>query len=81
MEKTEFFNVHKDFAQDGQIYGHEEFFGMSFDAAEAKYHQLCNAAFLSSDPWAHIFIMSDSGVRIEETRIDRRKTPDPNLEA
>ena len=80
MERAEFYNVHKDFAQEGPIYGHEEFYGLGHDEAQAKYHDFCAAAFRSSDPWTSVYIENDSGVRIEWKLIDRRTAPAPEEE-
>ena len=83
MTKTPFFNVHKDFAQEGQngtIYGHEQFLGLAEDSAKAKYHQLLAAAYAASDPWTTVYIESDEGVRILWEKIDRRTVPEPEPE-
>ena len=77
MEKTEFFNVHKDFAQEGPIYGHEQFLGLSKDQAMSKYHQLLASAYAASDPWTHVFITRDDGVSVSGETIDRRVAPSP----
>lgn len=80
MEKAEFYVVHKDFAQDGPIYGHEEFYGLEHDAAYAKYHTLCASAYAAADPWTHVYIENDVGVRLEWKLIDRRTLPEPEPE-
>lgn len=77
MEKAEFYVVHKDFAQDGPIYGHEEFYGLTKDAAMAKYHQMLASAYSASDPWTHVYVENDAGVRIAWELIDRRTMPEP----
>ncbi len=82
MERSEFYNVHKDFAQDGQagpIFGHEEFHGMEYDAAMAKYHTLLASAYGHSDPWTHVFVTNDMGVTVEHKLIDRRTVPAPEV--
>ena len=80
MEKEKFFTVHKDFAQAGPIYGHEEFFGLSENAAKAKYHEMLASAYNASDPWTHVFLLDDSGAVLMWEIIDRRTTPEPNAE-
>lgn len=72
MERVEFYTVHKDFAQEGPIYGHEEYYGLPKDEAMAKYHGLLNSAWLSSDPWTHVYVENDAGARIMWELIDRR---------
>lgn len=80
MEKAEFYVVHKDFAQEGPIFGHEEFYGLSHDAAYAKYHEMAGSAYRANDPWTHVYIENDSGVRLEWKVIDRRTLPEPEVE-
>lgn len=77
MEKTPFYNVHKDFAQEGPVYGHEEFYGLPYDPAYAKYHEMARSAYLAKDPWTHVYIEDDNGVRLEWVLIDRRVRPEP----
>lgn len=72
MDKTPFYSVHKDFAQEGPIYGHEEFYGLTEDAAKAKYHELLSAAYAAADPWTNVFIKRDDGVEIFGEVVDRR---------
>ena len=79
MVKTPFYNVHKDFAQEGPIYGHEEFHGLTLDAAKAKFHQLLSAAYTASDPWTYCCIISDTGVMEAWEVVDRRTVPEPEV--
>lgn len=72
MEKTPFFNVHKDFAQNGPIYGHEEALGLSEEAAKAQYHTWLASAYAASDPWTIVYIDNDDGIRIKWEIVDRR---------
>ena len=72
MEKATFFNVHKDFAQDGPIYGHEEFFGLTENAARAKYHELLAAVYSANDPWTHVYVNRDDGIGVFGEVVDRR---------
>lgn len=72
MKKTPFYSVHKDFLQDGPVYGHEEFLGLSREAAYSKFHQLLASVYASSDPWSHVFIVRDDGVFESGEVVDKR---------
>ena len=76
MEKTTFYSVHKDFAQDGPVYGHEEFFGLTETSAKAKFHELLAAVYIGSDPWTHVYINRDDGMMVSGELVDRRTMPD-----
>lgn len=67
-----FYNVHKDFMQAGPIYGHEEFYGMTEEAAKAKYHQMLSTVYTNNDPWTHVYITRDDGVMTFGEVVDRR---------
>lgn len=78
MVRAEFFNVHKDYAQDGTnspVFGHSEFLGLGREAAYAKYHELLSNAYTGTDPWVFIYIESDNGVFVDGNLIDRRVEP------
>lgn len=75
MQRAEFFNVHKEFAQDtqnGPIYGHEEFLGLNDNDAKAKYHELLAAVYRANDPWSFVFIVGDTGIMSKWETVDRR---------
>ena len=80
MTKEVFYNVHKDFTQDGTngpIYGHEQYLGMTEAQAKAKYHQLLSSVYQYNDPWTFVFIVRDDGMMIEGEKVDRRTPPAP----
>lgn len=80
MVKTPFYNVHKDFAQEGPIYGHEEYHGLTLDAAKAKFHQMLATAYAASDPWTYCCVISDTGSMMAWEVVDRRTVPEPEPE-
>ena len=67
-----FYNVHKDFMQDGPIYGHEEHFGLPEQQAKAKYHEMLASVYTYNDPWTHVYITRDDGVMTFGEVVDRR---------
>lgn len=77
MEKSPFYSVHKDFAQEGPVFGHEEFFGLTEDGAKAKYHELLTSVYSGTDPWANVYIKRDDGVETFGEVVDRRTSPAP----
>lgn len=77
MLKEIFYNVHKDFAQNGPIYGHEEYLGLTENQALAKYHELLASAYQYNDSWVHVYIMRDDGINTYGEKIDRRIEPEP----
>lgn len=80
MNKAPFFSVHKDFAQEGPIYGHDELVGLNEQAAHAQFHTWMASAWVSSDPWTMVYIDSDDGRRIKWDVIDRRTLPQVEME-
>ena len=80
MAIASFFNVHKDSMQNSsgsEVYSHDEYLGLSKDAASVKYHQLLAAAYAAEDPWTMVYITRDDGVMTEGDLIDRRVDPEP----
>lgn len=67
------YTVHKDFMQPGPIYGHEEFYGLTEEAAKAKYHQMLSTAYSYNDPWTHVYITREDGVMTFGEVVDRRR--------
>ena len=79
MAIATFFNVHKDSMQDSSgsaVYSHDEYLGLSKDAANVKYHELLAAAYAAADPWTMVCIIRDDGIMTEGDLIDRRVDPE-----